>query len=37
MKHVWACLSAMEDLESSFHHCSDPVMLVQDGLCEGRT
>ena len=37
MKHVWACLSAMEDRESSFHHCSGPVMLVQAGLCEGRT
>ena len=37
MKHVQACLSAMEDRENSFHHCGGPVMLVQACLCEGRT
>ena len=37
MKQMQVCLSAKEDRESSFHHCSGPVMLVQAGLCEGRT
>ena len=29
MKHVQACLSAMDDRESSVHHSLDPVRLVQ--------
>ena len=37
MQHVQACMSTMEDRESSFHHCSGPVMLVQPCLCERRT
>ena len=37
MKHVQACLSAMEDRESSFHLYGGPVRLVQACLCEGRT
>ena len=28
MKHVQACLSSKEDLESSFHHCGDPMRFV---------
>ena len=36
MERVWACLSAMEDRESSFHRCCGPVTLVQVGLCKGR-
>ena len=37
MKQVQACLSAMEDRESSFHHCGGPVRLVQACLCVGKT
>ena len=29
MNHVFACLCAREDRESSFHRCGGPVMLVQ--------
>ena len=29
MKHVQACLSAMEDRQCCFHHCTCPVRLVQ--------
>ena len=29
MKLVWACLSAREDRESSFHHSVVPVNLMQ--------
>ena len=37
MKQVQACLSAMEDRESSFHHCGGPVELVQACLCVGKS
>ena len=37
MKKVQACLSAMVDRESSFHHCGGPVRLVQACLCEGKS
>ena len=37
MKHVEACLSAIEDRESSFHHFVSTVMLVQACLCAGYT
>ena len=33
MKHVYACLSAGKDRESSFHLCAGPVMLVEACLC----
>ena len=34
MKHVQACLSAREDLESSFHRCGGPLRFLQAFLCE---
>ena len=37
MKHMSACLSAMEDRESSFHRYGGPVGLVQACLCAGKT
>ena len=37
MKHVQACLSARNDLESSFNHSSGPVMVVQACLNAGKT
>ena len=37
MKQMQACLSAMEDRQSSFHHCGGPVRLVQACLCVGKT
>ena len=37
MKLVKACFSDSEDQESSFHHCGDPVRLVQACLCAGKT
>ena len=37
MKHVYACVKAMEDVERSFHHCGSPVRLVQACLCAGKT
>ena len=30
-------LSASKDLESSFHHCGSPVMLMQACVCAGKT
>ena len=36
VKHLQACLSAMEDRESSFHHCGGPLGLVQNCLCAGK-
>ena len=37
MKNLEACLSAREDRESSFHRSGGPVMLLQAGLCAGKT
>ena len=37
MKLVKACFSDNEDQESSFHHCGDPVRVVQACLCTGKT
>ena len=37
MKRVQACLSARNDLESSFNHPGGPVMLVQACLNAGKT
>ena len=37
MNHVFACLCAREDQESSFHRCGGPVKLVQAGLYAGKT
>ena len=37
MKHVQACLSARNDLESSFNYCWGPVRLVQARLNAGKT
>ena len=37
MKHVEACLSAIEDRESSFDHLGSTVRLVQGCLCAGKT
>ena len=37
MKHVEACLSAIEDRESSFDHFGSTVRLVQACLCAGKT
>ena len=37
MKHVEACLSAIEDRESSFDHFGSTVMLVQACLCSRKT
>ena len=37
MKHVEACLSAIENRESSFHHFGSTVRLVQGCLCAGKT
>ena len=37
VKHVEACLSAIEDRESSFEHFGSTVMLVQACLCAGKT
>ena len=37
MKHVEACLSAIEDGESSFDHFGSTVRLVQACLCAGNT
>ena len=37
MKHVQACLSAMEDRQSCFHHCTCPVRLVQACSCARKT
>ena len=28
VKHVQACLSAMQDRENSFHHCGGPLGLL---------
>ena len=36
MKHVEACLSAIEDRESSFDHLRRTVRLVQACLCAGK-
>ena len=36
VKHVQACLSAMEVRVNSFHHCGGPLGLVQDCLCAGK-
>ena len=35
MNHVQACLSAIEDRESSFHNCGGRVRLVLDCLSAG--
>ena len=32
-----ACLSTSKDGESNFHHCGDPVKLVQACLCAENT
>ena len=37
MKHAEACLSAIDDPESSFHHYGRPVKLVQTCLYQGKT
>ena len=37
MKHVQACLSARNDVESSFHHCGGPAKLVQACLSAENT
>ena len=37
MKRMQACLSAMEDRESCFHHCGGPVGLVNDSLCSVKS
>ena len=37
MKLVQACLSAIEDRESSFHHCGSTVKVVQACLCAVKT
>ena len=37
MKHVEACLSAIEDRESRFDHFESTVRLVQGCLCAGKT
>ena len=37
MKHVEACLSAIENRESSFHHFESTVRLVQASLRAGKT
>ena len=36
MKHVQACLSARNDLESSFNHGGCAVKLLQAYCCAGR-
>ena len=36
MKHVQACLSAMEDLECSFYHFGGPVRPVRACLGAGK-
>ena len=33
VKHVQACLSAMEDRRNSFHHCGGSLGLMRDCLC----
>ena len=37
MKHVEACVSAIEEQESSFHHFGSTVRLVHACLCAGKT
>ena len=37
MKHVEACLSVIEDRESSFDHFGSTVRLVQARLCAENT
>ena len=37
VKHVHSCLSGSKDWQSSFHHCGNPVKLVQACLCVGST
>ena len=37
MKHVQARLIFRKELQSSFHHCSGPVWLVQACLCAGKS
>ena len=37
MKHVEACLIAIEDRESSFDHFGSTVRLVQACLCAVKT
>ena len=37
MKYVEACLSALEDPESSFAHFGSTVRLVQACLCAEKT
>ena len=37
MKHVQPCLSARKSREISFHHCGDPVKLVQACLRAGKS
>ena len=37
MKHVEACLSAIEERESSCDHFGSTVKLVQACLCVGKT
>ena len=37
MKHVQACLSAIEDRESNFHRGESAVRLVQACLFMGKT
>ena len=36
MKHVEACLSSKDDLESIFNDYGSPVMLVQACSCGGK-
>ena len=35
--YVEACLSAIEDRESNFHHGGGPLRLLQACLCAGKT
>ena len=37
MKHVYGCLSAREDRESSFDYYRSPLRLVQASLCGRKT
>ena len=37
MKLEHACLSTRKQLEYSFHHCLGSVILLQAGLCAGKT
>ena len=37
MNVVEASLSVRKDLESSFHHCGNPVKLVQASVCAEKT